>query len=244
VENLDAAVPVFGLRAPGVDRIGRPHHTLEGLAAHYVSEIRRVQAHGPYRLGGFCFSGLVAYEMARHLQAEGETVSTLALIDTYPYRAPKRRSAATVGRDQLAAFRAAGRGGRRQWLYDRIAGLRGRVYRLVYLKAGPRLYELLARRGLERLMPRRPWNLVLIASNLARRHYVPAPLDTRIEFYRAQRSPDDSPTVWEDLATGGVALRPIVHPGISHDGMMHEPHVRMLAEALSADLHAGVRDRG
>ncbi|HLJ02689.1 MAG TPA: amino acid adenylation domain-containing protein [Solirubrobacteraceae bacterium] len=244
VENLDATVPVFGLRAPGVDRIGSPQHTVAGLASHYVSEIRKVQSQGPYRLGGFCFSGLVAYEMARQLQAEGETVSTLALIDAYPYRTPRRRSAATAGRAQLAAFRAAGRDGRKQWLRDRLAGLHGRAHRLVYLKAGPRLYELLARRGLERLMPRRPWNLVLVASNLARRHYVPEPLDTRIEFYRAQRGPDDAPTPWEDLAMGGVALRPIVHPGISHDGMMHEPHVRMLAEALSDDLQAGVRDLG
>ena len=37
---------------------------------------------GPYRLGGWCMGGVVAYEMARQLQEDGERVGTLALIDS------------------------------------------------------------------------------------------------------------------------------------------------------------------
>ncbi len=54
--------------------------TLEELARSHVDAMRGVQATGPYRLGGFCNGGLLAYEMARQLEAEGEQVEFLGLI--------------------------------------------------------------------------------------------------------------------------------------------------------------------
>jgi thioesterase domain-containing protein len=42
------------------------------------------QAKGPYYLGGYCFGGNVAYEMARILQQQGEEVALLALINSGP----------------------------------------------------------------------------------------------------------------------------------------------------------------
>jgi amino acid adenylation domain-containing protein len=242
VENLAPELTVFGLRAPGVDRRRPPLGTVEELAAHYVGEIREAQPHGPYRLAGFCFSGLVAYEMTRVLQGLGETVSTLALIDAYPYRPPgAQRGTLEVARVQLKALRDAGPGGRREWLRRRRAGIGFRIHNAVYLKIGPRLYELLSARNLQRLLPRRPWNPVLIASNCARRRYVPKPLDVRLAFFRAQREPGSAPTPWDGLATGGVELRQIVIPGITHDSMMREPHVRMLAAEVTRQLSETAR---
>jgi thioesterase domain-containing protein len=52
------------------------------MAAHYVQVIRAVQRNGPYYLGGFCFGGMVAYEMARLLTAQGQDVALLALFNT------------------------------------------------------------------------------------------------------------------------------------------------------------------
>ncbi|MEZ6117503.1 MAG: thioesterase domain-containing protein [Pirellulaceae bacterium] len=37
---------------------------------------------GPYRLAGWSFGGLVAYEMARQLKANGHEVSELVIIDS------------------------------------------------------------------------------------------------------------------------------------------------------------------
>jgi amino acid adenylation domain-containing protein len=236
VENLDSRLPVFGLRAPGVDRSTPPLANVEDLAAYYVEQVRRVQPTGPYRLGGFCFSGLVAYEMARLLRKDGEDLSLIALIDAYPYRPPRRRRRIELERNKLKAFREADARGKRKWLVGRIDGFRGRMHAAAYLKAGPRVYELLAARNLQHLIPRRPLNIVLIASNLARRHYIPSPLDVRVEFFRAQTAPHSEPTPWEAIAARGVALRQIVAPDISHDGMMHEPHVRLLAAELQRAL--------
>ena len=55
--------------------------TIEAMANDYLPLIRSVQPHGPYRLGGFCVSGLVAYELARLLRAFGETVEDVLLIN-------------------------------------------------------------------------------------------------------------------------------------------------------------------
>jgi hypothetical protein len=55
--------------------------TLETIAAKHIKSMRAVQPEGPYLLGGFCNGGLVAYEMARQLYADGQRVDLLALLD-------------------------------------------------------------------------------------------------------------------------------------------------------------------
>lgn len=59
----------------------------------------------------------------------------------------------------------------------------------------------------------------------------------RVQFFLAQTAADSHPSPWEDLATGGVDLLQIVAPDISHESMIHEPHVRILAEQLRGDLN-------
>ena len=55
--------------------------SLETLAAAHIESMRAIQPEGPYLLGGFCNGGLLAYEMAWQLQAAGERVDFLALIN-------------------------------------------------------------------------------------------------------------------------------------------------------------------
>ena len=51
------------------------------IAADYVTEVRQIQPHGPYVLGGFCVGGAIAVEMASQLQAAGEEIGLLVLLD-------------------------------------------------------------------------------------------------------------------------------------------------------------------
>lgn len=53
----------------------------ETMAADYVESMRRIQPEGPYLLGGFCGGGLIAFEMAQQLQAQGQAVDLLLMID-------------------------------------------------------------------------------------------------------------------------------------------------------------------
>ncbi|PMB42624.1 non-ribosomal peptide synthetase [Fischerella thermalis CCMEE 5330] len=55
--------------------------SVEETATRYLEEIRQVQPHGPYLLGGFCYGGVLAFEMAQQLQRQGQTVGLLVVID-------------------------------------------------------------------------------------------------------------------------------------------------------------------
>ncbi|MFI6073677.1 thioesterase domain-containing protein [Actinoplanes sp. NPDC051343] len=54
---------------------------LADMSRRLVAAVRQTQPSGPYRLGGYSFGGLAAFEMAQQLRAAGETVESLFLID-------------------------------------------------------------------------------------------------------------------------------------------------------------------
>ncbi len=56
--------------------------TVELMAKQYVRVLRDAQPSGPYLLGGYCNGGLIAFEMAQELRAQGEKVELLVLIET------------------------------------------------------------------------------------------------------------------------------------------------------------------
>ncbi|PRD37767.1 UNVERIFIED_CONTAM: ppsE [Trichonephila clavipes] len=117
---LGADRPFYGLQARGLFGEDEPHRTLPEAARDYIAELRQVQPQGPYLLGGFSGGGLTAWEMARQLEAEGEAVSLLVLLDTpLPLRPP------LSGRDKalikLAEMQARGPGYLLDWAKARWA---------------------------------------------------------------------------------------------------------------------------
>jgi thioesterase domain-containing protein len=79
--HLGSERPFYGLHAPGLYGEREPLTEVDTLAAEYLSAIRIVQPDGPYALGGWSFGGLMAFEVASRLHAEGEEVALLALLD-------------------------------------------------------------------------------------------------------------------------------------------------------------------
>lgn len=84
-DNLDDDQPVYALQAKGLSGEVEPHKSVEEMASHYISEIKTINPEGPYALGGFSFGGIIAFEMAKQLKAEGNKVKILALFDSYVY---------------------------------------------------------------------------------------------------------------------------------------------------------------
>jgi acetoacetyl-CoA synthetase len=74
-------VPVYGIRARGLNPGEAPQASVEEMAASYVELIREVQPQGPYRLAGHSFGGLLAFEMARLLAEQGQEIDWLGIID-------------------------------------------------------------------------------------------------------------------------------------------------------------------
>jgi amino acid adenylation domain-containing protein len=73
--------PFLGLQSPGLLDDRPPLADVATIAAFHVEQVRRVQPIGPYLIGGWSFGAAVAFEMARLLDAAGERVALLALLD-------------------------------------------------------------------------------------------------------------------------------------------------------------------
>ena len=76
---VDPEIPIYGLPSRPADEV--PLQTMEGMAARMVQMIRAAQPMGPYRVGGWSFGGLLAYEIAAQLIAEDQEVEFLGLFD-------------------------------------------------------------------------------------------------------------------------------------------------------------------
>ncbi|HSS51098.1 MAG TPA: amino acid adenylation domain-containing protein, partial [Thermoanaerobaculia bacterium] len=81
-QHMGIERPFYGLQWPDLEQTQDPYLSIEEIACRYIEALRHVRPQGPYLLGGWSFGGLVAFEMARQLTAEGERVEHLALLDT------------------------------------------------------------------------------------------------------------------------------------------------------------------
>ncbi|MFC3528160.1 amino acid adenylation domain-containing protein [Paracoccus mangrovi] len=79
--GLSDRLRFYGLQLRGTDGQHAPHDSVEGAARDMVAAIRQVQPQGPYMLAGHCFGALVAYETARLLEAGGDTVAHVVVMD-------------------------------------------------------------------------------------------------------------------------------------------------------------------
>ncbi|NJP80364.1 amino acid adenylation domain-containing protein [Streptomyces sp. AA8] len=84
LRHLDPSRAVYGLQARGLTDETAAPRSVEEMAKDYLASIRSVQPHGPYALLGWSFGGIVAHELAVRLQEEGEEVTALVLMDSYP----------------------------------------------------------------------------------------------------------------------------------------------------------------
>ncbi len=81
-QMIDRDRPFFAFQPPGMDAECEPFFRVRELASGYVRQMRKVQPHGPYTLGGWSAGGLIAFQMAHDLRTSGERVALLALCDT------------------------------------------------------------------------------------------------------------------------------------------------------------------
>ncbi len=231
--HLGPEQPVYALRSRGLADGEEPAGTVEEMAADYLRALREVQPAGPYRIGGWSMGGVVAFEMARQLEAAGEPVATLALIDAHlpalhgrdapvDERVRVRTFAADLGLPPGALELPAEEGGG-SYLHRVLESAHAAGLLPADVDAG----------RLERLY-------TVFGNNLAALHAYPAkPYGGAVLLLRAaERDPAEPESAgWERIARGGVELH--VVPG-SHFTMVREPHAAALAGLL--DPHRGGRD--
>ena len=57
--------------------------SIHDIAAKYIEIMKARHPEGPYNLGGWCYGGVVAYEMACQLKEAGEDMGSLIMIDAF-----------------------------------------------------------------------------------------------------------------------------------------------------------------
>ena len=230
--RLGTDQPFYGLQAQGLDGQQTRHTRIEEMAAHYLNEIKTVQPEGPYFLGGYCFGGRVAFEMAQQLHAQGKRVALLAMIDSYAPGYPKLRPwfdrevkqrflyhwgnlKGTSAKEELDYVLQKGK-----ILKNRLKTFANRRISWLYLTLGialpPRLQPF--------QQPKR------VRYNYARQTY-----PGRITMFSPVKGPawvDHHPDMgWEGLAAEGLDIHEI--PG-SYAHIISEPFVGELADRLTA----------
>jgi len=60
------------------------YRSMEELSSFYLKEMKKIQPHGPYFIGGYSFGGNLAYEMAVQLARQNESVSKVLMFDSHP----------------------------------------------------------------------------------------------------------------------------------------------------------------
>ena len=183
-----------------------PYPQFEDYAADFVKDIRAVQPHGPYYLGGGCDGGILALEVARQLQAAGEAIGLLVLWETPRTGFFERDWFGSALNLTVKAIEAPFRGDVRR--------LAGRVTSLL--------------RSSEEELPAAPPEeaLHLYVYNAfwaAIRHYSnPQPFQGKIVFIRARqqfRMYKDTACGWQEMTTGGIEIHTV--PG-DHDSYAKE----------------------
>ncbi|MBC7300500.1 MAG: amino acid adenylation domain-containing protein [Nocardia sp.] len=93
---LRAERPIIGLQMPQLTEPGYRTRTLDDLAQYYLAAVRRIQPRGPYHLFGYSLGGNLAHAMAAILEAEGEQIAFVGLLDSHPLSNLTDRAAATL----------------------------------------------------------------------------------------------------------------------------------------------------
>jgi amino acid adenylation domain-containing protein len=223
-EGMGPAQPFYGLQSPGLDGRSPMLSSVEEMAERYLREIRTVQPNGPYYLGGYCLGAYVALEMARQLEAAGESAALVVSLATDG----QWRKARGFGRgvaNHLARMSRMTWSARFAYIAERA---RFRWLRL-QLRTGSAAGARCLRRG--RAMPAGVRELYIFEQNYqANLRHVAQPIRGRVAFFKAEGALYSAPEdFWGEVAGGGMELYTVA--GRDED-IFREPNVAVLAAKL------------
>jgi arthrofactin-type cyclic lipopeptide synthetase C len=249
-KHIDPDIPVYGLPAIAW---GEPQlQTMECLASRLVGIIRSVQPHGPYRVAGWSFGGVLAYEIAIQLIGLDEEVEFVGLIDSYlPRLVDQGRERWAPGEahtrhllDRCEVFWKAGALGAADLalVMEKLAHLQRRLADFEF----EGLVQHCADEGL--LPPElaeysaaQLWQYLdrEVAHGHALAHYSVYPISVPVHLLVAEERKDDAPEHAGYLGWDAVLSEAQLHcvkvPG-NHQTMMQAPYIKALGQTISDAL--------
>ncbi len=210
--HLGLEQPFYALRSLGLDGSCEPLTRIEDMAATYIKALQTIQPEGPYQLGGWSMGGAIAFEMAVQLRASGQTVSLLALIDSY---VPIQKFKGSLLMDEAILLA--------DWVKN-LSGLSNKALSisaetLRLLEAQEQLNYVLEQAKEVGLLPKEMGQKqgsslfrVFKANSQAIARYTPQPYLGRITFFYADESmkPNQDPSLgWAAVAAGSITTHNI-----------------------------------
>ncbi|WP_460353982.1 non-ribosomal peptide synthetase [Actinoallomurus acanthiterrae] len=224
---IDDRQPFYGIEAVGLHGEADPPD-VPAMAARYLEAVRVIRPHGPYLLGGWSIGGTLAFEMARQLRSDGETVRLVVLMDS---AVPPQLDEPPTHTEMLESF-----------AHD-LSGLQGKEppevdwERIVELPPDEQTAEVVD--ALERT-GRIPGDIraelgrriqVFMANAATALTYRPGHYDGSLVSLGAKEGQYDGG--WEPLISGDIVERTV--PG-THYTMLQQPNVDTLAAELGRFL--------
>ncbi|MEH1901882.1 MAG: amino acid adenylation domain-containing protein [Nostoc sp.] len=236
--KLGTNQPVYALQSQGLDGKQQPLNSIESMASTYIKAIREIQAAGAYLIGGYSLGGLIAFEIASQLEAAGESVENLLIIDAHPPLPDSKTE--TILDDDIASliifvekvglhFNA-----KIKLNYEYLSVL-DEVQKLEYVLQILQHHQLVP--------PNSGKNLisgsvnVFKANSQAIHSYQPKAINAPISLFKtevlAKQFPNNSTLGWDELTSQQVYIRTV--KGI-HESLLQEPSVSELSAAIQEIL--------
>lgn len=261
---LDPEIPVYGIQPYACDHHPILHTRIEDMVHYYIDQIRQVQPQGPYYLSGLCAGGVLAFEIARQLQVQGQLVEMIAIIDAADVEAEHRAGYASEQR--LNSFMKVFNGQTHLKAHQRVLlianQVRKKVTNLLIYETQLRVKNLSDRAKLKafrycldkklpvpQMLRNIPVRTILV---WAQQEYIPeAKFDGEVLLFRAtQKSSlfdgtliDDTPYVelysdpllgWSKRTTVGVQAYDISG---GHSSMLQPPNVQEMADIIQTHMN-------
>jgi aspartate racemase len=188
-----------------------------------------MQPQGPYRLVGYSFGGIVAFEVAQQITAQGDRVSLLGFFDTIEWHYLENVNRSLNPSQRLKIYKA--RLGEALSSEERFSNLR----ELIRGKIAHTQSQLLRAIG----RPSAPIAGATLeeVNTVAGANYRPKPYLGPLTIFRSttrrMEEGNDETLGWGGLVTSPVEIH---HIASNHFNILQEPSVRILAEKLKKCL--------
>ncbi|WP_369829532.1 amino acid adenylation domain-containing protein [Nocardia sp. 852002-20019_SCH5090214] len=215
--------PILGVQSPALSEDDYLPESLQEMADRYVAEIRAVQPHGPYHLLGWSLGGVLAHAVATTLQAAGERVGSVSMLDSHAeidvadFRTAIREALAEIG---IGAEALVGNGDIHDLSEEAVAALHATIPPDMAVLTPDRV--------------RRIYRSAVRSAELIAEHR-PDVYRGRLDYFSAAGH-ETAAQNWRPYVEGEIADHPV---GVSHDQMTSPPALAELGPVLAQVLARG-----
>ncbi|MGI8581609.1 MAG: non-ribosomal peptide synthetase [Chitinophagaceae bacterium] len=242
--HLGQDQPMYGLQAKGLNGNETPHSRIEAMAAHYINEVRTVQPEGPYLLGGYCFGGILAFEMAQQIVSQKQKVAVIINFNgVSPTYTQSLNLPVVEEENDFEGDSALLLNRENEYKKEISLSIKRKIFNLLKklisyklrLKIKKLVYNFYIFRN--RPLPEALGNLYFWETNAdIVRRYKPKPYPGKMIIFRSPGIYSDPHLGWDGLVTGGIETFDIPGKHRNRREIMNEPFIQDTAERLKLIL--------